>query len=151
MPTIEPMFFMDALDPQHGDWHPRSRRKENTMADYDLLDLETRGLKVLSDVANMTARRVRDAGVDKERAHKIGLEVAKEFSAKHGGGQLYLPKGTSLEIEERDWQMWEEYDGSNIKQLAKKHKMTERQAYNRIARCRAEWDRKHQLQLFSQG
>lgn len=118
------------------------------MADYELPEIEPRGLQVLLTIADANTTALIEAGIEAEQARKVGLQVADQVRNLHGGEQIYIPKGVALVLRERDWQIWEESTGRNHLVLAKKYDLTDRQIYNIIARCRIEHDRKHQLPLF---
>lgn len=67
-------------------------------------------------------RRIAEiAGID------AALKIAKEF----GGAYLYIPKLDGLYREIRDASIREEYDnGKPVRELARKHDLTDRQIYN---------------------
>lgn len=109
---------------------------------------ETRGIKVLLTIADANQKALIETGIDPEVARKIALKAVDKLRTEHGGQQLYIPKGAIMELTQRDWHIWDEFNGFNRSELAKKYKLTERSIYLIVARCRDEHDRKHQMQLF---
>ncbi|PLY02751.1 MAG: transcriptional regulator [Desulfuromonas sp.] len=114
----------------------------------DNLNEETRGVSLLLTIADAGQEALVEAGIAPEIARAAALKAADRVRERHGGEQLYIPKGVAIALSERDWEIWREYNGSNSFVLAKKHKLTERQIYNVISRCRAEHDRRNQMPLF---
>lgn len=114
----------------------------------NLPENETRGLKMLHSIIDATVAETTASGFEAEQARQIGRRVADRVRKEHGGEQVYLSKGLILDLQERDWQIWEDFTGSNHLALAKAHDLTERMIYNILAACRVEYDRLHQLSLF---
>ncbi|MCF6265247.1 MAG: hypothetical protein L3J57_01725 [Desulfuromusa sp.] len=109
---------------------------------------ETRGLGLLLTIADANQESLIESGIDPELARKAALQAADRIRHEHGGTQMYIPKGAHMVLTQRDWQIWEEFNTNNRRELAKKYDLTERSIYLIIARCRVEHDRKHQLLLF---
>jgi Mor family transcriptional regulator len=64
------------------------------------------------------------------------------------GINQYLSKGCAYEIEKRDLEMYEKFDGNNYKALAKEFGITERQVYTRLDIIREEEFKRKQPSLF---
>lgn len=75
------------------------------------------------------------AGIPKDQANEIGKSAAVKIARNWSGVTMYFPRG--LVVDERHAQIYNDYDGDNIKALAFKHKLTDQQIYNIIRRMRA--------------
>ncbi|MDO6497347.1 Mor transcription activator family protein [Photobacterium sanguinicancri] len=78
-------------------------------------------LQSLSEVLNSELKR---AKVDAPHlADKLTIALGHYF----GGRDIYIPTGTKLKSALRNIDIWREYNGRNIEQLANRYKLTERQ------------------------
>jgi Mor family transcriptional regulator len=107
---------------------------------------------LLVDLAAQSAAiLVEIAGFDSEKAELIGQEVALTM-AKHWSGQLiYFPKGFFFQVSLRYYQIYEEFNGRNFSDLAKKHDMSVPWIYRIIKRIRKEERDRMQPGLFDSG
>ena len=81
---------------------------------------QARVAELLSDLAAKVGEEVHSAGVaDKKQAKTIGNHVAKRMAREWGGQNLYIPHGVLWEIDERDVEIFDKFDGTNQKQLAR--------------------------------
>jgi len=67
----------------------------------------------------------------------IAFNVAEAIRRNCGGSMVYISKGESYERSNRDRQIWDEFNGRNIPELARKHDLTESQLYTIIRAQRA--------------
>lgn len=89
-------------------------------------------------------------------AQRIAPEVASTMSKKlalhlcrNWGGQLiYIPKNQGGELDERDKQIYAEFNGKNHQQLAKKYDLAVQQIYKIIKASRAQFLAQNQANLF---
>lgn len=81
-----------------------------------------------------------------DRAAQIAVDTLREI---YGGDQPYIPKDDER-LDKRDWEIWQEFNGTNHAALAKKHGLTERQIYNRIAIIRPIAQARMQGNLFEE-
>lgn len=72
------------------------------------------------------------SGENKTEAEKQSIELALDISGHFGGSQFYLPKPNHLEKFVRDIKLFGEFNGNNIKELARKYSLTEVQVYSII-------------------
>ncbi|MEJ1496367.1 MAG: Mor transcription activator family protein [Candidatus Sedimenticola sp. (ex Thyasira tokunagai)] len=89
----------------------------------DLRDHTVALLCAETDISEEAAGRVAKALVDKIRHH-------------WGGQLIYLPKGKALDIDERDRAMWDDFNGHNHDDLARKYDLTIQGVYQRIRAIR---------------
>lgn len=57
-------------------------------------------------------------------ADEIGLEAALELVRLHGGEGIYIPKVEKVTIQARNRAIRAEFDGSNYRELAQRHKLS---------------------------
>lgn len=69
-----------------------------------------------------------------ETAGDVAIEVAKRLGQRWGGLRIYFPR--ALVIEEQHWQIYQEFNGRNIVELARKHHLTEVWISRIVKRCR---------------
>lgn len=120
------------------------------MDTMDTMDnVETRGMRVLLEIAKIVTDELILDQVEPTRARQIGLRAADKIRQDHGGEQLYVGKGQALLISERDREIWRDYDGTNHHAMARQHDLTVRQIYNIVARVRDEEFNRRQLGLFA--
>ncbi|MFP3345359.1 Mor transcription activator family protein, partial [Halomonas sp. SIMBA_159] len=50
--------------------------------------------------------------------------------------QVYLPRGDRLRLQIRDMKIWNEFNGRNVKTLARKYDVTEKTIYEVCAKIR---------------
>lgn len=65
-----------------------------------------------------------------------------------GGCQVYIPRGDSLKRTVRDMQIWNEFNGHNVDDLARRHQMSFVSIYKALARMRALERKRRQPDLF---
>lgn len=82
--------------------------------------------------------RLKANGVASDEAMQIAVECSEEVRANWGGGHIYVPKGVVEAFRGRNHEIWNEFDGSNYKELARKHDLTEMRIRQIIAWKRRE-------------
>ncbi|XXQ69003.1 Mor transcription activator family protein [Neisseriaceae bacterium B1] len=87
------------------------------------------------------------APVDKPTALQISKQLARHITANWGGQLVYFPKNVGGELDERDQQIYAEFNGENHQQLAKKYDLAVQQVYKIIKRVRADEMAKRQMNL----
>jgi len=96
------------------------------------------GVEFLLKVATTIQKELEGLGTKPKDSREIALKTVEVIRKDHGGTEIYVPKGMALTLISRDWQIWEEFDGTNYPALARKHQLTERRVRTIIARCREE-------------
>ena len=69
------------------------------------------------------------APVDKPTALHISKQLARHITANWRGQIIYFPKNVGGELDERDKQIYAEFNGKNHQQLAKKYDLAVQQVY----------------------
>lgn len=104
--------------------------------------------ELLSDVADLTATIVADHGLSEDRAEQIGCAVANRI-AEHWGGQLInIPKDYLFKLSQRDLQIYEDFNGTNHPDLARKYGVGVRAIYKIIKRVSKRETDRRQVSLF---
>ncbi|SHN70603.1 Mor transcription activator family protein [Desulfovibrio litoralis] len=96
----------------------------------------SRGPELLQDFQSRLELNLREHGIKKEEATRISLSITQELTHAWGGQNIYFPKGTSFRAQSRDWQIFNEFNGSNHVELAKKYQLAIQHIYRIIALCR---------------
>lgn len=93
--------------------------------------------ELLLDIADQVAAKLAQLGVSKEKSAEIGVHVAEHIRTHWSGQSLYLPKGVTYDLSQRDRQIYEEFNGRNHAALARKHGVTEMRIYQIVKAARA--------------
>ncbi|WP_316347636.1 Mor transcription activator family protein [Desulfuromonas acetoxidans] len=107
------------------------------------------GIDTLLEVGRILHEGLVENGIDNTIAHNAAMKAVEHFRSHHGGTEFYVPKGQSLIIEKRDWEIWEKFNGHNIDELAKEYNLCSRQIRTIIAKCREQYDAERNLDLFA--
>jgi Mor family transcriptional regulator len=82
----------------------------------------------LLDLVHHSADVLREAGLPPESIKEIAINIAMRQAEQWGGEQIYFPKGTwngrgplCLKLEERNWKIYHEYDGTNREDVRARH------------------------------
>ena len=60
-----------------------------------------------------------------ERLANIAIDLTDRISLDHGGAGFYLPRGIASRINDRDRQIFAEFNGKNKRELARKHNLSD--------------------------
>ena len=84
-----------------------------------------------------------------EYVNLIGMENFILLCRAFGGTSIYIPKEEELLRKEKYCQIEKEFNGKNIKELARKYGISERTVYKVIKRkCKKQQEIKGQIKLF---
>lgn len=86
-----------------------------------------------------------------DKARQIGVDVARYISEVWGGEVIYIPRNLALMISERDYHIWEEFDGKNHRELARKYNVSMQWVYQIVRKIRKKEVAKRQGKLFNEG
>lgn len=104
--------------------------------------------ELLQDLADQAGLKMIELGIDPEKAADIGFAVAEHIREHWGGQPIYIPRGAQYVFEQRDLDIFEEFNGHNHAELARKHDRSVMRIYQIIKAVRAELVRKRQGALF---
>jgi Mor family transcriptional regulator len=86
--------------------------------------------------------------VDGETAARVGREIALRIAEDFGSEQFYLTKAVTYRLDARDREIWNEFTGRNFRELARKHRVSERHVRRLVRRARAIETNRNQGQMF---
>jgi Mor family transcriptional regulator len=106
-------------------------------------NLKSKGPEFLLDLVHHTAGVLRKAGMSSDSAQDLAVAVATRVAEQWGGHGIYFPKGTwngraalCFKLEERDWKIYREYDGTNRHEVCARHDISPSRLYQIIAAIR---------------
>ena len=109
----------------------------------DGLRLSSEGPEYLLDLVHNSADVLLKAGLSAELAKDIAITIAMRQAEQWGGQQIYFAKGTwngraapCFKLEERDWKIYHEYDGTNRQEVCTRHGVSKPRLYQILAACR---------------
>lgn len=85
--------------------------------------------------------------IDDAIAKEVGTAAALRLARHWGGVLIYIPRG--LVIDEMHWTLYSEFNGHNVKELARKYNISEQWAYSIIKKMRALDFARRQPDLFA--
>ncbi|MBL0612371.1 transcriptional regulator [Aeromonas jandaei] len=111
-------------------------------------ELTAKWPKALSELVDVLACELARGGMAQERAKAQARKLVLVQSHYMGGRAYYIPTGEHLKAALRDRAIWDEFNGRNIDQLARKHGLSVPQTYAVVAEQRQLARLRHQSDLF---
>lgn len=102
----------------------------------------------LAELAGQMAELLIARGLPADQAAEIGREAAERVRQTWGGIEVYIPKGRSFTLSQRDIEIWNEWNGRNVVELCRKHDLTEQRLYQILDAMRRQEIGKRQRKLF---
>jgi len=87
-------------------------------------------------------------GIPRDAAEHLGIEVARKMADHWGGQHIYIPKGVSMIASQRDRVIFDEFNGHNHAELARKYHLSMIWIYKIIRTVRAQEVARRQGGLF---
>lgn len=91
-----------------------------------------------------------EAALDDDVAKRLAASVSKAVVEDFGGEVIYIPKGILVPLSGRDWAIYQEFNGNNHKELARKYKVSVAWVYQILKRVHKQEVAKRQGDLFSE-
>ncbi len=108
-----------------------------------------RHLELLEDVqAKVAAMAMAEFSADERRGSFFGRRVADMLADEWGGQSIYMPKDVARRCLKRNIRLFDEFNGSNVAELARKYGLSEQRVY---AVIKAERARRRSRQLTLPG
>ncbi|MGR1252635.1 Mor transcription activator family protein [Aeromonas veronii] len=99
-------------------------------------ELTAKWPKALSELVDVLACELVRGGMAQEQAKAQARKLALVQAHYMGGRAYYIPTGDHLKAALRDRAIWDEFNGRNIDQLARKHGLSVPQTYAIVAEQR---------------
>ncbi|MBJ8477190.1 Mor transcription activator family protein [Acinetobacter bereziniae] len=107
------------------------------------------GKALLHDLRDLTCRLLKNLNtVDEASANQISNELMYQVSQHWGGQSIYIIKDDTFQAEERDIQIYKEFNGHNHTELAKKYNLCEIYIYRIVKRMHEQERNRLQPSLF---
>ncbi|WP_374432179.1 Mor transcription activator family protein [Ideonella dechloratans] len=84
----------------------------------------------------------------RDRLAQLAAQLTNALSAELGGGNFYMHKAVAWRLSQRDRQLVNEFNGSNIPALAHRYRLTETRVRQILAAAKAEEFQRRQPPLF---
>jgi Mor family transcriptional regulator len=111
-------------------------------------ELTVKWPKALAELVDVLACELARGGMAPDLARAQARKLALVQAHYMGGRAYYIPTGDHLKAALRDRAIWDEFNGRNIDQLARKHGLSVPQTYAVVAEQRQLTRRRMQPELF---
>lgn len=113
-------------------------------------DFKSKGPELLIDLAEQCALALKEAaGLENDKADQVGREIADRMAAHWGGQNIYFPMGLSYKLSQRDRRIFDDFDGANHSELARKYGVSLQWIYKIVKAVRQEEIARRQGDMFS--
>lgn len=113
-------------------------------------EFRSKGPELLTDLsAHVAATLVELASIDQDKADQLAREIADRMAAHWGGQNIYFPMGLSVKLSRRDQQIYDEFNGTNHSELARKFGVSLQWIYKIVKTVRQEEIARRQGDMFS--
>ena len=103
-------------------------------------NMEIRRNELLEEVQAHTQQILVEHGIDEDLAEQAGCAICDRLADNWGGQGITFPKDHRFRLSKRDVEIYEEFNGRNHNELAKKYHVTTRAIYKIIRRVRDRGD-----------
>lgn len=112
-------------------------------------DFRSKGPELLVDLAQHVAVTLVELGkIDQQKAEQFGREIADRMAAHWGGQNVYFPMGLSYKLSQRDHEIYDEFNGTNHSELARKYGVSLQWIYKIVKAVQKEEMAKRQGDMF---
>lgn len=102
----------------------------------------------LADLSAQFTELLVSRGIARSLAADLGREAADLVRARWGGIEVYVPKGRSFMLSQRDREIWEKWNGRNVVELCREYGLSEQRIYQILDAMREQEAAKRQHKLF---
>lgn len=97
----------------------------------ELVDIfEEKAPEVLTDLAKHIEVALEEkCQFSPEKAKQIGIDIAQQMAQNWGGEVIYIPRNLLMALNERDMKIYEEFNGNNHRELARKYNVSMQWVY----------------------
>lgn len=124
------------------------------MSSHAFITKEKQGTELLMNLSAQLAESLIKAGVDEAIANKCAWDAVNFVRKEHGGLNLYIPKGKSLDAVLQQMKIFEECTGNNHSELARKYGLSVQHVYRiykQILQYKRENNDLPQVDMFYEG
>ena len=100
---------------------------------------------VLVELIALVKAELKRQGVDDQE--KMVEKIILAISHYMGGRAIYLPNGNRIKVALRDYAIYDEFNGKNLKQLSQRYGLSEPHIYDIIRKQRSIIKKRHQPEL----
>lgn len=112
----------------------------------------SKGPELLVDLALQCAEALKEClSLAPEAAEQVGREIADRMASHWGGQNIYFPMGLSYRLSQRDRQIYDEFNGHNHSELARKYGVSLQWIYKIIKTVRREDMARRQSDMFGES
>lgn len=113
-------------------------------------DFRSKGPELLVDLTEHVAAALGElVSMDDEAARHVAKEVADRMAAHWGGQNVYFPMGLAGKLSRRDRQIYEEFNGTNQSDLARKWGVSLQWIYKIVKAVRKDEIARRQTDMFA--
>ncbi|MBD9463948.1 MULTISPECIES: Mor transcription activator family protein [unclassified Pseudomonas] len=113
-------------------------------------DFRSKGPELLVDLTEHVAGALRElVSMDDEAARHVAKEVTDRMAAHWGGQNVYFPMGLAGKLSRRDRQIYEEFNGTNQSDLARKWGVSLQWIYKIVKAVRKDEIARRQADMFA--
>lgn len=114
-----------------------------------MTDFRSKGPELLVDLTDHIAiALVELASMESGTAQQVAGEITDRMSAHWGGQNIYFPIGQSIKLSRRDRQIYDDFNGSNHRELVAKYGASLQWIYKIVKAVRKEELARRQKDLF---
>ncbi len=104
--------------------------------------------ELLQELLGIIKQTLLTQGLDEKQSESFALKLTLSIAEHMGGIQVYFPRGDKLHKQVRDIEIYNNFTGRNIKQLARQYHLTDKTIYEIITRMRTIESKQRQPELF---
>jgi Mor family transcriptional regulator len=113
-------------------------------------EFRSKGPELLIDLTEHIAVALNElVSMDDGTARHVAKEVADRMSAHWGGQNIYFPMGLSVKLSRRDRQIYDEFNGTNHSDLARKYSVSLQWIYKIVKAVRKDEIARRQVDMFA--
>jgi Mor family transcriptional regulator len=115
-----------------------------------MTDFRSKGPELLIDLTEHIAIALAElVSMESAKAQHVAKEVSDRMAAHWGGQNIYFPMGQSIKLSRRDRQIYDDFNGSNHSDLARKYGVSLQWIYKIVKAARKEAIAHRQGDMFS--
>lgn len=103
--------------------------------------------EVLGELLTTLHHELRAAGLDITSANDIAWRATERIRDAWGGQIVYVPQGAAFNTRQRYEDIWRDFTGKNVPELARRYNLSEQAVYAAIRLMREEVARRNQMSL----